>query len=410
MRKRRLVVLAGLLLLGGLAGLGGWAYHASTRPEARLRRGQEAARRGDYDRAEELADLLQADGHPDHAHLLRAECLFRQAHPERDLGESSAPSPLLERALAELSQVQDTGDLGFDAAALAGQCLLYTNALRDAEHAFRLVLAKRPNDADAHRGLAALYYDQGALGKAIEQLDHVARLDPEDGRPHRFMGMIYKDLGEGDDAIACYREALRRKLKGRVAQEVRVELATLLVRAAAYDEAREVLNGCDAEMAATAEARTLRAECLWGGGDAAAARALLDRLLTEAPDGVPPLVLLARIHVAAGEDGEAASLLERAVAIDPGSSEAHYQLALAYRRLGRARDGAEQQQTADQITADLKEMARLNSEANDRPWDAEVRRRLAALCEKRGKPQEAAMWLRSAAACTPPAPSGPPPR
>jgi len=44
-------------------------------------------------------------------------------------------------------------------------------------------------------------------------------------------------------------------------------------------------------------------------------------------------------------------------------------------------------------------MARLNDEANQRPWDAEVRRRLAALCEQRGKPDEAAMWLKAAAAC-----------
>jgi tetratricopeptide (TPR) repeat protein len=399
MRKRRLLLLAGLLLLGGLAGLGGWAYYKTTRPDYRLRRGQEAARRGDYDRAEELADRLQADGHPDHAHLLRAEVLYRQARPDQDGGRPSGRSPLLEQAVKELGQVQDQGELGFDAAALAGQCLLYLNEPRDAERAFRLVLAQRPDDADAHRGMATLYYDQGALGRAIEQLDAVARLDAEDGRPHRFMGLIYKDLGQPTDAIDCYREALRRKLKGRVAQEVRVELAGVLVRNAAYDEALAALDGCDPEMAATAEARTLRAECLWGRGDASAARALIDRVLADEPDGVPPLLLRARIHLAAGEDGEAASRLERAVANDPGFSEPHFQLALAYRGLGRAREAAEQQQLADQIVADLKEMARLNNEANDRPWDAEVRRRLAELCVRRGKPEEAAMWRKAAAAC-----------
>jgi tetratricopeptide (TPR) repeat protein len=400
MRRRRLLLLAVLLLVAVLAGLRAWAQHRTTRPDYRLRRGQEAARGGDYARADELADLLEADGHPDHAHLLRAESLYRLARPDRD-DRPSGPSPLLEQALTELGQVQDAGDLGLDAAALAGQCLLYLNAYRDAEQAFRLVLARRPGDADAHRGMAAIYYDQGALGRAIEQLDEVGHLDPEDGRPFRFMGMIYRDLGQPAEATECYREALRRRLKASVAQEVRVELAGVLVRAASCGEALEVLNGCGAEMASTPEARVLRAECLWAGGDTGAALALLDQVLTDKPDGVPPLVLRARIHIAAGEDREAAPLLEKAVAINPGCSDCRHQLALAYRGLGRARDAAQQQQLADQITADQKEMARLNQEANDHPWDPQVRRRLAALCEKRGKPDEVAMWLKAAAACDP---------
>lgn len=406
MRKRRLVLCAGLLVLAVLAGLGGWAYHKTTRPDYRLRRGQEAARHGDYDRAAELAALLEAEGHPDHAHLLRGECLYRQAHPDRDGGLPPGRSPLLEQALAEFNQIRDEGELRLEAVALTGQCLLYLDDKHEAERAFRFVLSQRPDHADAHRGLAAVYYDQGALGRAIEQNDAVARLDREDGRPHRFMGLIYKQLGQPDDAIDCYREALRRKLKGHVAQEVRVELVGVLVRAARYDEAREVLGGCDAAMAATAEARTLRAECLWGAGEASAARALLEQVLADEPDGVPPLLLLARIHIAAGEDREAAAILEKAVAIDPGYTEPHYQLALAYRGLGRAGDAAEQQRIADQITADQKEMARLNQEANDHPWDAEVRRRLALLCEKRGKPDEAAMWLKAALACAQSGPAG----
>jgi tetratricopeptide (TPR) repeat protein len=399
MRGRRLVLLAGVVLTAGLAGLGAWAYHKTTRPDYRLRQGQEAARRGDYARADELAALLEADGHPDHAHLLRAESFYRLAHPDRDGDRPSDRSPLLGQALTELGQVQDQGDLGLDAVALAGQCLLHLNQHHDAEQAFRLVLARRPDDADAYRGMAAIYYDQGALGRAVAELEQVARLDREDGRPHRLMGLIYRDLGQPDAAIAYYREALRRKLGGRVAQEVRVELAGVLARAAAYGEGLEVLNGCDEETAATSEARTLRAECLWGNGDTSTALALLDQVLADKPNEVLPLVLRARIHIGAGEDREAAALLERAVAINPGCADCRYQLALAYRGLGRTRDAAEQQRLADQVVAEQKEMARLNDEANQRPWDAEVRRRLAALCEQRGKPDEAAMWLKAAAAC-----------
>jgi tetratricopeptide (TPR) repeat protein len=399
MRKRRLVLLAGLLVLALLGGLGGWAYWATTRPDYRLRRGQEAARRGDFDRAEELADKLQAAGHADHAHLLRGECLYREAYPDRDGGPSPRPSPLLEQALAELSQVRDEGAIRLEAVALTGQCLLYLNDKREAERAFQFVLSQKPDHADAHRGLAAVYYDQGALERAVAHLEEVARLDPEDGRPHRFMGLIYKDLDQKERAAACYLEALRRKLKGPTAQEVRVELASVLVRSAAWDEALAALDGCDDQVADSAEVRALRAECLWNRGETSAAREQLERALAARPDAVRPLLLLAKMHLAAGEPREAVPLLERAVEADPNDHTCRHQLALAYQGLGRTGESAEQQQAADRITADLAEMTRLNREADERPWDAEVRRRLAALCDRRNKPDEAAMWRKAAADC-----------
>jgi hypothetical protein len=52
-------------------------------------------------------------------------------------------------------------------------------------------------------------------------------------------------------------------------------------------------------------------------------------------------------------------------------------------------------------------MDRLLKEADHRPWDAALRRRLAELCRKIDKHAEAQTWLQAAAAC--PSPDQPTP-
>src|SRR5947199_218337 len=80
------------------------------------------------------------------------------------------------------------------AAALTGQCLLALGAVREADRVFRSVVAEQPDQVDAHRGLAVIAYDLGQLGEAVEHLRRVAELDAADPRPHRLIGLIYKDM------------------------------------------------------------------------------------------------------------------------------------------------------------------------------------------------------------------------
>ena len=67
-----LAVLAGLVAAGGV-----WRYR-TTRPAYRLRLGQEAVLRGDWNEAEEQAIRLEASGYPDHACLVRGHSFLRR--------------------------------------------------------------------------------------------------------------------------------------------------------------------------------------------------------------------------------------------------------------------------------------------------------------------------------------------
>ena len=380
---RRLLIAASLL---GLLGLCGTFWYQSTKPDRLLRRGQQALQEGNLDQAERLATRLDARGYKDHAHFLRCELSFR-----------SHDYP---RAVAEFNQIKDQGDLLVEASALCGRWfLLELHRPAEAERFLRFVISKKPDHVDAHRGLATIYYDQRAWVPAVLHLLKWAELDPQDGRAHRFMGLIYKDLDQPTPAVACYEEALRRQLAAPVAEEVKAELAECLVAQSHYERALGLLESCGGRSDETSKLVALRAECLWGLGRSSEAQALLDHALAEQSRAPELLRLRAKLYLHANNTDAAVPLLERAVGVDPNDYAARYQLAQAYQALDRPADAAEQRRLADRTKELLLQLTDLVKNASDNPWDADVRKRLAELCRKLDKPKLADMWQKAAASC-----------
>jgi tetratricopeptide (TPR) repeat protein len=398
-RKRLLVLLSALVVLLGLAAALGARWYRTTRPDYRLRCGYEALARGDRNGAERLVLLLQAGGARDHAELLRAEVLFAQAKPFLDADQPEAAAPLLRRAVEACNKISDRGEIRLQAAALTGRCFLYLHEPAQAARAFDFVVTERPEHADAHRGLAAIYYDQGALTRALQQLEEVARLDPGDGRPHRMMGHIYKELEQYDRAAAAFQEALTRRLSNDFAADARANLAECLVKEGRHAEALWTLDACDPDARRSPNLLTLRAECLAAQGQGEEARSLLDAALSAHPSSLDLLRLRARLHREAGEVKAEAGLLERILAIDRHDYTSRYQLAQAYETLGRSAEAAEQRRLCQQTQQALAEMTKLHEEAVENPWDAGVRRRLAEICRQLDRPDQAELWLQAAAAC-----------
>jgi tetratricopeptide (TPR) repeat protein len=364
---------------------GGWWYHV-TRPAYRWQRGQEALRDEDWHRVEAIARKLEGSGEADRARLLRGEALYRQRR--------------YADAVAELNQVRDEGDLRLRAAMIQGKCFLRLNLLRQGHLVFSFVVDQQPDNADAHRGLAALYYDLGDLNRAVSHLEQVARLVPDDGRPYRQIGLIDKDLAQNADAVAAYRKALGRELNPTVREEVRLELAEVLVKQLDYQAALEVLDRPAPDTLESVRAMGLRAECLSGLSRADEARDVLDRALQRDPSDGLLLRLRGQMYLSDGQPEQAAALLEKAVALDPQDDLSRYQLALAYSRMNREKDAAEQQERVKEIRDRLELLTRLSKEAMDRPWEADVRLRLAEVCQQSGRANLAQMWRRAAEACS----------
>jgi tetratricopeptide (TPR) repeat protein len=374
----------------------GWYYHPTA--EYRFRRAQQALRQNNKGRAEDIASWLDTQGQKDRAILLRGEILLLQGQSYARIGDSRA-QVCLSGAVDKLSQIRDQGLLRREATILIGKCLLDLNRTSEAEQAFAFVLAEDADQVEAHRGLAAIYYDQGALGKAVTHLQRVAVLDPLDGRPHRLMGLIFKEMEQYPQALAAYQEALERDLHGQSPATTRKELAETLVKLTRPADALEVLGQFDPEPQDFTAVQTLRGECLWALGRHEEARAVLDHTLaTQTPSG-DLYRLRAKMHLEAGEPQAAATLLKRALALDRHDFASRYQLVLAYRQLGDATEAAEQQRLFDRSQKDFAELSRLNHEALKDPWDQAVRLDLAAVCDRLDKPKEAAMWRRAAHAC-----------
>ncbi len=391
--RRVLLGLLGLIVVLGLAGTGGAWWYARTLPDARLQRGQEVLRRGNADEAERLAVLLEASGYPDHAHFLRAELYLRQLR--------------IAQAVNEINQIREENEaIRLEAGVTLGLGFLSLQRPMEAERLLLYVVSRQPDEVEAHRGLAALYFDQGARSLALHHIREWARLAPDESHPYRFLAIIYTDFGDSNAwAIDAFKEALRQhaarpQLSDEVVADIKQELAELLVKQTEYAQALQVLEEFDPVRARSQRALELRGECLRGLAQIAPLRDLLDQGLKDFPYSVNLLRLRAIVHLEAEEPKPAIALLEQAVQMDRHDNASRYQLALAYESQGQRDKAAEQRRLMQQSQDALDEMSKLSAEAMSKPWDAALRYRLVEICEKLDKHTEAAMWRKAAAACT----------
>jgi tetratricopeptide (TPR) repeat protein len=277
---------------------------------------------------------------------------------------------------------------------LAGRCLILLKNPHDAERALLFAVSRNPDLADAHRWLAVIYYDMGDLRRAVPHLREVARLDPADGRPHRLIGMIFKDMEQPDDAITAYEESLRRNPHPKDEVAVREELGEALLKQYREADALAALQGLD-----TPAAAVIRAEALLPLGRGDEVGPLLDDALKKWPDHGGLLRLRGERLRAAGNPQAALPLLERVVQLDPQDYRSRTQLAQCYETLGRSAEAAEQQKKIRELQVLIEEVVDKTREAMDHPWDAAVRYRLEELHLKLNRPEVAKMWHAAAEAC-----------
>lgn len=458
LRKVGIGIAAGLVVLLLVVGL-----RRADSSQHWLRQARLALQEARYAEAQQYAVRLEAEGQTDEAHLLRGEICLRQGRDlmqQRrrllDLDRSKQVTDLilvtgqavawpsaigsgvrvhdpilwqplwalgpfaeqrraiseraeaaLTEAVRELSALPDEGAFGDQATPLLAEAVTYlrelgrSTPLVDLTERLRAFTLRYPDHVEAHRRLAQFYIDLNALARAASELQEVARLDPADGRPWRFLGLIYRDTLREGAAIDAYREALQRRLEAHVAAEVREELAQVLVEQGFPQAAVEVLEAGPTWLRNSVAGRTLEAAARWGLHQRTEARRLVALALEEDPHHVPALRLAAQMELDEDEPEKAEHLLRRALELKPHDEKARHLLADALRAAGRTDEAEAQLRHFAETVTLLRELARLGKIAHNEPGNVEVRLQAARLLVVLGRPSEARNWVRSALAADP---------
>ena len=392
-RRRSGWLIGGLLFMAGaaVAVAVGWGWKgrridaAAPTPMALATAAWEAVDREDGAAARQAIRSLRERGAAGLAGVVQARLLVARGF--------SRPALDLLAALPADATAADDADLLRLVHLVRGEAAYRLRLYPLAEQELNAVLAAAPDSVDAHRLLAAMTYDAGAIPAAIEHLEATARLAPNDPRPHRLLGLIHNDYERYPEAVEYYEESLRRSPDQADRNEVLVEMAGSLVKLHRHREALATLDKL-----AGGAADLLRAECLLAIGDRGAARGIVNRILETSPDDLGALRLEGSIDLEDGNPQGAVRPLERGVAKHPRDYLVRLKLAQAYAGAGREADADAARAEAERIRALRRTFADLHQEAWARPGDADVRRRLATMAADLDRPDLEQVWLEAAAA------------
>ena len=389
--RRTAICLAALAVLVAI-GVAAWWRQAHL-ADYLLSRGEQLLEAGDLAGARECAERLATSGYPNHAHLLRGEALLR--------------ADKVNPAIEEINQIpEEDTSLRLKAAETFGMRFLVLQRRAEAAQMFKYVLSKNPDHLNAHRGLAAIYFDQGAASQALRHGQEWSRLSPRDGNPHRFMGVVYMDMGDNNNfAIASFKEALARELSEAHREEVKRELAEVLIRETDYAAAWEILQELGPRSQALEKTKELKGEALMKLNRPDELKAFLAEALAQFPNNTRLLWLQAHLYLDSAKPQEAADLLERALRLDRHCTRCRQLLAQAYVALGRQSDATQQIRQMEATQKLVEQLGEMTHQATEAPWDQNLRLRIASVCDQLDKFGEAANWRQAAALCPPTNPS-----
>jgi len=333
-----------------------------------------------------ITTLESHSGYESHVALLRGGYQLQRGHPSD--------------ALRSLETVEPVGALKEPALELIGECFFLLDQLPLAASQFQELLKDNPGSADAHRWLGQIFYNLGAFDTAVSHLQELIKLEPDNYLAHALIGHMAFDFEDFQVAVENYRKALKLQrpssIPDTVHQEVLRNLARSLIGQNNYPAALETLGTASPGHALVL---ALKADCHRGLGNEPLARKLLGQALKQ--DAHERVAVLLQVDMAVDEKQTAAIVapLQRILAKDPHDTACRYQLAQAWQRLGEPTKYKNEMARHDTSRQLKQELTEKNLQANRVPDDAEVRDRLAELCEALGKHDLAKMWKQAAAAC-----------
>lgn len=300
----------------------------------------------------ELAEVF-LDGHePEVAQTVLAGVLARPHPPARAFllaGMAAEQRGQLASALPYYRRAVQLAPEDGEAQALLGGLLLRQGKTVEALPLLERGLQLAPDSLPALRAVVAAGLRVQRADLARPAAARLYQLSPENSDDVYLAGTAFVSVGSFQAAIDAFTHYLESK-----PDDARAELAL----GTAYRETRKLaeaethLQRSQTLDPAQAEAAYQLAEVYIAQGQPNAARKLLEANSAGSHLHAPSLIALGKLDVEAGQNDEAATLLERAVALAPQSAEAHYQLSLAYKRLGKDAASQEQAQIFQRLRAE----------------------------------------------------------
>lgn len=272
--------------------------------------GRSLLRAGRYAEAAELYKVL-LEKWPRHA-----GALYGAALSTFNLGRSTDAEPLA-RAAAALSLANVSSEqngLAREQWSAAADALVLWAVIRavQGDDARALEIAKRaveiaPQHFDAQFTLGRALYSTGDSEAAARAFRAAVAINPQDARALFFLATVLERANNLDEALTTYRRLTTLQPKNA---DGHLGLGVLLVKR--------------------------------GGASREEGIGELRRAIELKPDLYEARVTLGRTLVAQGRAAEALDHLLNAAKLAPGNPEPHFQLSLAYRRLGRVSQAAEE--------------------------------------------------------------------
>ncbi|HVX12534.1 MAG TPA: tetratricopeptide repeat protein [Pirellulales bacterium] len=349
------------------------------RPGARFSRTEAAMEENDIERLQYmLLELRDSPGYESQASLVTAKILLAEGRPDP--------------ALIKLEVAAQDPDTQLAALNLTGEALYRIGNIKEAGNVWNSVVDCDRDNVVALTWLGIAYYDLGAMREAVQYLGRAAALAPTDAGPHRLMGLIWKQLGKYSDALEAFQESLRRNPHQADAMADRYEIAECLHFLKRHDEALEVLAGFEP----SPDALALRAHCERAAGQIDEAWKTAGQALQLNPHHVGALLLQASIANEQKRPDDAIARWVQVTEVEPCNREAHYQLAMAYQRMGRAADAEREHLASEELVELQDEQQRTMEVAATSPHDIDARIKLGSLCERLQKYRAAREWYRAA--------------
>jgi tetratricopeptide (TPR) repeat protein len=225
------------------------------------------------------------------------------------------------------------------------QCDVASNRLGETWPVIEKLQKSFPGDADVLYETARVHMK--AWNDAVFQM---YQKTPASYRVNQLSGEIFEIQGRPQDAVAEYRKAIQ---KNPAALNLHYRLGrALLLESHEPANLREARKEFEAELAlnpSDAVAQYQVGQILLAEQNPVGAAARFERAVSLNPDFAEALVALAKTKSDAKKYGEAITLLERAVKLQPGSESAHYNLMLAYRNAGRNEDARREKAALDKL-------------------------------------------------------------